>query len=97
MRRSSSIFKEDQIFIEEENNSSDKVDMVEEEQDGIGNLVDLPKIMFINEECGNLKVMSERKVQKFYKPIDINSVTNAIDKIEVSMIFLAVTFYLGRL
>ena len=57
MRRSSSIFKEDQIFIEEENNSSDKVDMVEEEQDGIGNLVDLPKIMFINEECGNLKVV----------------------------------------
>ena len=35
---------------------------VEEEQDGIdingiGNLMDLPKLMFIDEECGNLKVV----------------------------------------
>ena len=36
--------------------------MVEEELDGIdidgiGNLVDLPRLMFIDEECGNLKVV----------------------------------------
>ena len=37
--------------------------------------------------------MTERRVQKFYKPIDVNSVTNAIDEIEVRMIFLAVTFF----
>ena len=39
-----------------------KVNTVEEEQDGInitsiGNLMDLPKLMFIDEECGNLKVV----------------------------------------
>ena len=38
---------------------SNKVKVIEEEQDGIdidgiGNLIDLPKIMFIDEECGNL-------------------------------------------
>ena len=31
--------------------------MVEEKLDGIGNLVDLPRLMFIDEECGNLKVV----------------------------------------
>ena len=25
--------------------------------DGIGNLTDLPRLMFIDEECGNLKVV----------------------------------------
>ena len=62
IRRSSSIFKENHVFIEEEDNPSDKGVMVEEELagidiDGIGNLVDLPKLMFIDEECGNLKVV----------------------------------------
>ena len=38
-----------------------KVNAVEEEPyginiDGIGNLMDLPKLMFIDEECGNLKI-----------------------------------------
>ena len=61
--------------------------------------------MFMNEECGNLKVVkmvgslleiiTERGSQRFYKPIDVHSVTNAIDKIEVSMVFLAVTFFVG--
>ena len=42
--------------------SSNKVSTVGEEQDGInitgiGNLMDLPKLMFINEGCGNLKVV----------------------------------------
>ena len=41
---------------------SDKVVMVEEELDGIdiygiGKLVDLPRLMFIDEECGNLKIV----------------------------------------
>ena len=27
--------------------------------DGIGNLMDLPKLMFIDEECGNLKVVAD--------------------------------------
>ena len=41
---------------------SHKFDAVEQEQDGIdidgiGNLMDLPKLMFIDEECGNLKVV----------------------------------------
>ena len=57
---SSSVFKENHVFIEEEKNPSDKVVMVEEELDAtdidvIENIVDLP--MFINEECGNLKVV----------------------------------------
>ena len=28
-------------------------------------------------------------------PIDVHSVTNAIDELEVSMIFLVVTFFVG--
>ena len=39
---------------------------------------------------------TERGSQKFYKPIDVHSVKNAIDKIEVSMVFLAVTIFVGR-
>ena len=52
--------------------------------------------MFIDEECGNLKVVvesfqeiiTERRVQKFYQLIDV---ANAIDEIDLSIIFLAVT------
>ena len=57
-----------------------------------------------NEECGNLKVVvddkgllemiTERR-QRFYNPIDVNSVTNAIGEIELNMIFLVVTFFCG--
>ena len=51
MKRSSFIFKEKHLFIEEDNRS-DKTVMVQEELDdidvvGIGNLVDLPRLMFI--------------------------------------------------
>ena len=58
MRHSSFIFKENHVFIEEDN-PSDKVIMVEEELDGIDingieSSVDLPRLMFIDEECGNL-------------------------------------------
>ena len=38
-------------------NPSDKVVIVEEELDGIGNVVDLSRLMFIDEECGNLQVV----------------------------------------
>ena len=56
MRRSSFIFKENHLFIEEDNRS-DKVIMGEEVLDGIGNLVDLPRLMFIDEGWGSLKVV----------------------------------------
>ena len=39
-----------------------------------------------------LEIIIERGSQKFYKPIDVQSVSNAIDDIEVSMIFLVVKF-----
>ena len=45
MNRSSFIFKENHVFIEEENNPSEKVVTVDEELDGIGNLVDLTTII----------------------------------------------------
>ena len=50
-------------FIEEDN-PSEKVVIVEEELDGIhiddiGNLEDLPRLVFINEECRNLKVVDD--------------------------------------
>ena len=61
-RRSSSILKENHVFIEEEDNPTDKVVMAEIELHGIDiddieNFVDLPRLMFINEECGNLTVV----------------------------------------
>ena len=56
MRRSSFYFKENHLFIVEDNRS-DKVMMVEEVLEGIRNLVDLPRLMFIDEECRNLKAV----------------------------------------
>ena len=41
-----------------------------------------------------LEITTERGSQKFCKRINVNSVTNAIDDIQVSMIFLIVTFVL---
>ena len=43
-----------------------------------------------------LEIITERGSQKFYMPIDVHPVTDAIDKIEVSMVFLVVTFFVGR-
>ena len=57
MKRSSFIFKESHFFIEE-HNPSDKAVTVEE-LDGIENLADLLKLMFINEECRILKVVAD--------------------------------------
>ena len=42
-----------------------------------------------------LEIITEHGSQKSYKPIDVHSVTNAIDEIEVGIIFLAVTFFVG--
>ena len=41
-----------------------------------------------------LEIITARGSQMFYKPIEVHSVTNAKDEIEVSMIFLVVTFFL---
>ena len=62
MARSTLIFKKSHVFLEKEDNPSNKVVTVEEELDGIdidgiGNLVALPTLVFINEECGNLKLV----------------------------------------
>ena len=54
--RSCFIFKENHIFVEEEHNPSEKVVIVEEELDSTGNLEDLSRLVFIDKECGNLKV-----------------------------------------
>ena len=58
---SSFIFKENQVLIEEDN-LSEKIALVEEKVDGIDiddivNLEDLLRLMLINEECGNPKVV----------------------------------------
>ena len=43
-----------------------------------------------------LEIITEIVSQNFYKAIDFHSVANAIDKIKVSMVFLVVTFFVGR-
>ena len=43
-----------------------------------------------------LEIITEIGSQKFYKPIDVHSVTNAIHNLEVFMVFLEVTFFVGR-
>ena len=43
-----------------------------------------------------LEIITERGSQKLYKPRDVHSVTNAIDKIEVSTVFLVVPFFVVR-
>ena len=43
------------------------------------------------------EIITERRSQNFYKPTDVNSVTNAINEVEVSMIFLLVTSSCGWL
>ena len=43
-----------------------------------------------------LQIITEIGRQKFCKPIDVPSVTNAIAEIEVSMACLVVAFFVGR-
>ena len=61
MTRSTFIFKENHDFTEEEDNPSHKVVLAEEELaaidiNGIANLVDRPRIAFIDEECETVVV-----------------------------------------
>ena len=42
-----------------------------------------------------LEIITATGSQKFYKPLEVYSMTNAIDEIGVSMIFLVVTFFCG--
>ena len=42
-----------------------------------------------------LEIITAAGSQKFYKPIEAYSLTNAIDEIGESMIFLVVTFFCG--
>ena len=44
-----------------------------------------------------LEIITERKSQKFYKPIDVHSVANAIEKVEVSMVKFVVIFFCGQI
>ena len=62
---SSLIFEENHVFTEGKDNSSNKVAIVEAEldvtdMDDIGNLVGLTRLMFINEECRNLRVVVDQ-------------------------------------
>ena len=61
MRRSSFIFEENHLFIQEGNSRQTKLMQSRKNKiidiDGIGNLMDLPKLMLIDKECGNLKVV----------------------------------------
>ena len=62
---SSLIFEENHVFTEGKDNSSNKVAIVEAEldvtdMDDIGNLVGLNRLMFINEECRNLRVVVDQ-------------------------------------
>ena len=92
---SSFIFIGNHALIQEDN-PSEKIIIVEEELDGndrddIGNLEDLLRLVLINEECWNPKVVvdggelaknvnQKKKPDVFYKPVDVHSVTNAIDE-----------------
>ena len=74
-------------------NPSENIVIVKEELDGIdirdiGNFEDLLRIVFIHEECGNLKVfvdggeltgkLTKRRSQPFYKLIDVHSMVNVL-------------------
>ena len=41
-----------------------------------------------------LEIITERRSQKFCKPINVHPVINAVNEIEVSMIFLWLYFFL---
>ena len=106
-KRSSSIFKENHVSIEEEDNPSDKVVIVEEELDSadidaIENLLDLPRLMFIDEECGNLKVVvdggertrNNNRKKKSEVLQAYRCQLKCYRRVKVSTIFLAVTFFI---
>ena len=80
----------------EEDNPSEKAVIIEEELncvdiDDIGNLEDLPRFVFIEEACGNLKVVNDgveltrninqKKSGVSQKPVDVHSVKNVGESI----------------
>ena len=52
--------------------------------------------MFINEECGNLILVLDGGEITRNNDRKRKSLTNAINEIEVSMVFLVVTLFVGR-
>ena len=91
---SSFIFKNSHVLVEK-HNPSEEIVIVKEELDGIdiddiGNLENLLRIVFIHEECGNLKVLvdgreltgniNKKRSLAFYKLIDVHSVINVIEE-----------------
>ena len=58
--------------------------------------MDLPGLMFINEECGNLILVLDGGEVTRNNDRKRKSLTNAINEIEVSMVFLVVTLFVGR-
>ena len=65
------IFKENLVLIEKDN-PSEKIVAVEKELDGIDG-DDLENLVE-----NLLEMLPKRRSQKFYKPVDVHSVTNAI-------------------
>ena len=51
-------------------------------------------VVFLAESL--LEIISESRSQRLYKPIGVKSVTNAIDEVEVSTIFLLYLFFADR-
>ena len=64
--------------------------------------MDLPRLMFINEECANLKLTVDveeftKNNNKKKKPEEevLQAYVNAINQNEVRMIFLVINFFCG--
>ena len=58
---SSFIFKANDVSLKKKKKTlQKKLIIVEEELDGIGDLKNLPRLVFIDDECGNLKVIMWR-------------------------------------
>ena len=109
---SSFIFtKKNHAFIEENKPWENVIVIADEELnrfdiDGIVNLEGSPRFAFINEECGNLKVVSDdgelardinqkKKSDVSQKPVDVHSVTN-VDEIISSITKYNIVNQLGK-
>ena len=94
----------------EKDNPSEKNFIVEEELDridgdDIGNLEDLLRLVLINEKCWNPKavddgglpeILTKRRSQTFCKPVDVQSLTNAIDESISSISIWNIMNHLGK-
>ena len=59
------LFSKKIAFSLKNNSPSGKVVIIVKEIYGIGNLVDLPRLMFINEECGNIRKKKSEVLQAY--------------------------------